>query len=93
MAKLYKTDGSIVDIEPKDKRKGFQLQELYDAIGCDIVEAIRFSKDEYFICDEEGLLKPNPIRNNKANDYITSVCGNNWDIHGNVVICKTKEFK
>lgn len=93
MAKLYKTDGSVVDIEPKDKRKGFQLQELYDAIECDLVECVRFSNTEIAICDEEGLLKPNPIRNDKANDYVTSVCGDDWDIHGNVVICKTKEFK
>ena len=93
MAKLYKYDGTVKDVEPKNKRKGFQLQELYDLIECDLVECVNFSDDEIAICDEEGWLKPNPQRNEKANDYITSASGDDWDICGNVVICKTEEFK
>ena len=93
MAKLYKIDGTIQEIEPKSKKKGFQLQELYDLIGCDLVECVNFSAEEIAICDEEGWLKESPQRNEKANDYITSICGDDWDICGNVVICKTEEFK
>lgn len=93
MAKLYKYDGTVKDVEPKNKKEGFQLQELYDLIGCDLVECVNFSSEEIAICDEEGWLKENPQRNKKANDYITSICGDDWDICGNVVICKTEEFK
>lgn len=93
MAKLYKCDGTVKDVEPKNKKDGFGLQELYDLIGCDLVECVNFSAEEIAICDEEGWLKPNPQRNEKANDYITGVSGYDWDICGNVVICKTEEFK
>ena len=93
MAKLYKCDGTVKDVEPKNKKDGFGLQELYDLIGCDLVEYVNFSAEEIAICDEEGWLKPNPQRNEKANDYITGVSGDDWDICGNVVICKTEEFK
>ena len=93
MAKLYKCDGTVKDVEPKNKKDGFGLQELYDLIGCDLVECVNFSADEIAICDEEGWLKPNPQRNEKANDYIIGVSGDDWDICGNVVICKTEEFK
>ena len=93
MAKLYKCDGTVKDVEPKNKKDGFGLQELYDLIGCDLVECVNFSAKEIAICDEEGWLKPNPQRNKKANDYITGVSGDDWDICGNVVICKTEEFK
>ena len=93
MAKLYKCDGTVKDVEPKNKKDGFGLQELYDLIGCDLVECVNFSAEEIAICDEEGWLKPNPKRNEKANDYIIGVSGDDWDICGNVVICKTEEFK
>ena len=93
MAKLYLTNGEVRDIEPKSKREGFTLQELYDAIKCDLVEHVVFSDKECFLCDEEGWLKPNPIRNEKVNEYITSVCGDDWDVCGNVVVCKIEEFK
>lgn len=93
MAKLYKCDGTVKDVEPKNKKEGFGLQELYDLIGCDLVQCVNFSAEEIAICDEEGWLKPNPQRNEKANDYITGVSGNDWNICGNVVICKTEEFK
>lgn len=42
MAKLYLTNGEVRDIEPKSKREGFTLQELYDAIQCDLVQHVVF---------------------------------------------------
>lgn len=93
MAKLYKLNGEVLDIEPKNPKKGFQLQELYDLIGCDLIQPIEFSKEEMFICDEEGWLKPDAQRNEKVNEYITNICGDDWDVAGNVVICKINELK
>lgn len=92
MAKLYLTNGEVRDIEPKSK-EGFTYQEFCDAIQCDLVESVIFSDKECFLCDEEGWLKPNHIRNEKANEYITSVCGDDWDVYGNVVVCKIEDFK
>ena len=33
------------------------LQELYDLIGCDLVELVQIDRDMVLICDEEGKLK------------------------------------
>lgn len=69
MAKLYKTNGEVVEITPKNKRKGFTLQECYDHIGCDLIDAQCISNDgdeTWFVADDEGLLKDKPILNVKV---------------------------
>ena len=38
MAKLYKSNGDIVDVEPKNGRT-FMLEELRELLTCDLVEA------------------------------------------------------
>ncbi len=67
-AKLIKTDGSIISIEPKNK-KHFEYKEVLDILKCDIIQTVGV-KDEkmIMICDEEGKLKNNPIVNEKATD-------------------------
>ena len=70
-AKLYKTDGSVQEVSPKDGKE-FSLQEMYDLIGCTIVElAIGKDGDQLgdIWCDEEGLLKSNWIPNVKATEF------------------------
>ncbi len=93
MAKLYKIDGTVVDVEPKDKKNGFQLQELYALIECDIIQPVLFTPDKWFICDEEGWLKSNAQRNKKANEYITSLCGYDWNVCGNIIFCNENDFQ
>lgn len=93
MAKLYKIDGTVVDVEPRDKKAGFQLQELYDLIGCDIIQPVCFVKGKWFICDEEGWLKPNARRNEKANEHIIGITGDDWDVCGNVIVCDERDFQ
>jgi hypothetical protein len=45
MAKLYKCDGTVKDVEPKNKKDGFGLQELYNLIGCRLVELVYLPND------------------------------------------------
>lgn len=43
---------------------------------------------------ENPVLKVGTIlKDNEGNQYITSVCGDDWDVCGNVVVCKISEFK
>lgn len=93
MAKLYKTDGSVVDVNPKNARKGFQLQELYDLIKCDCVDIKNYVKGKCFVCDDEGLLKPNPVCNEAANLVILNETGDYWGLVGNVLICADSDVK
>lgn len=96
MAKLYKTNGEVVEITPKNKRKGFSLQECYDHIGCDLIDAQCISNDgdeTWFVADDEGLLKDKPILNIKATAEARRLSGRAWTLFGNVIICSGKEFK
>lgn len=42
------------------------LEQMYAAIGCDVVELVRVGEGADLWCDEEGLLKPHPKLNYKA---------------------------
>lgn len=96
MAKLYKTNGEIVEITPKSELRGFSCHECCKHIGCDIVDAKCLSEDgdgTWFVFDDEGLLKPNPVYNIKATAEARRLSGLAWDLFGNVIICSGKEFK
>ena len=94
MAKLYKHDGTVKDVEPKNKKEGFGLQELYDLIECEMIQPVVYAPGKVFICDEEFRLREDweEKRNKTANDLIINETGDNWDLCGNVIICDTKEF-
>lgn len=88
MATLYKTDGSTIEVEPKSKEKGFQLEELYEMIGCDLIEIVRLPDNEHIlIVDEEGAIKDGV----PYNDIVSFMF---WThIFGNALYCKTNEIK
>lgn len=58
-AELIKTDGSRSPLVPKNGTD-FELDELYSAIGCDMIEIVRTSGGRIMVVDEEGLLKELP---------------------------------
>lgn len=88
MAKLISVDGTIKEIVPEDAKKGFQLKELYELIGTDIIELIHLPNNEIMIVDEEGTFKEPCIINEEA----TRLFGY-YSIVGNVVVCKSSQFK
>ena len=93
MAKLIKTDGTEIEVAPKKPRKGFTCAELYELIGCEIVEPVGpNAKSELMICDEMGKLNGSKV-NQKATDWYWKSFGPYDVIVGNVVICDNKQFK
>lgn len=55
MAKLYKSNGDIVDVEPKNGRT-FMLEELRELLTCDLVEPVFLKGGKIMLVDEEGKL-------------------------------------
>jgi len=73
MAKLIKTNGEILDITPKDGVH-FTFEEMHELIGCEYVQLVSLSNREYMIVDEEGALKPDRIKNEKATIAYQKIC-------------------
>lgn len=98
MGKLYKIDGTVTEITPKDPKRGFTLEECYGYIRCNLIDAKCLGEDEngvetWFICDDEGLLKDSPIYNLRATKRARDISGLKWKLFGNVIICSGEEFK
>lgn len=83
MAKIYRTNGDVENVEPKNGTD-FQLEELQDIVG-GYIECLNLSDGRLLVCNEEGKLKDLDF-NERANGY------SDW-IVGDVLICKTGEVK
>lgn len=89
MAKIYRANGDVEIVEPKNGRD-FQLEELQGIVG-GYIECLNLSVGRLLICNEEGKLKgldfneraTDLVRKNGYNDYIV----------GDVLLCKTGEVK
>ena len=93
MATLLKTDGTKVQVSPKNKR--FTLKELYELIGngCDMIERFGPSeKGESLIVDEEGNFRKSVIANWNATDWIAAEFGVMDVVVGNAVIVPQNEM-
>ena len=66
-------------------KKTPELQQLYDLIGCDLVESVRIDNDVLMIVDESGWLKEDPVPNFKASVLYS---GTPHSIAGNAVLLK-----
>lgn len=87
-AYVIKTDGTIVEVKPKNGRD-FQLKEMYELIGCDCIELVYPNPTQVMVVDEEGWLRDNPIVNKKA----SAIYGVPEAIVGNVLVCKKRMIK
>lgn len=89
MAKIYRANGDVEIVEPKNGTD-FQLEELQGIVG-GYIECLNLSVGRLLICNEEGKLKgldfneraTDLVRKNGYNDYIV----------GDVLLCKTGEVK
>ena len=54
MAKIYKTTGEVIEVEPKNG-KDFKLKELQEIVQ-GYIEIVNFSPTEYMVVNEEGHL-------------------------------------
>ena len=89
MSKIYKTDGTTVNVEPKNG-SDFSLEELQEIVG-GYIEVLYLNDKEILVCDEDGKLKgyglnyeaTKVVQSNGISDYIV----------GDVLICSTKEVR
>ena len=89
MAKIYRTNGDVENVEPKNGTD-FQLDEL-QAIVCGYIECLNLTDGTLLVCNEEGKLMHLPynakatelIRKNGYNDYIV----------GDALVCKSDEVR
>ena len=98
MATLIRVDGTKTVIVPKNKRKGFTLDEIYTALSCDTVQCINVNNgaEENMICDEEAKLKEGWVDriNYEATRIFDKSYGPGRDvIVGDVLMCNNKEWK
>lgn len=75
MAYIFKTDGTIVEVTPKNGSH-FSLKELRTHTNSDFVEIVRLPKmpDKIFIIDEEGK-----IYGKKENNLATAIMKGQYD--------------
>jgi Domain of unknown function (DUF3846) len=84
LAKLIKTTGETMEIEPKNKKK-FTLEELQGFVG-GYIEPVYLPKGEVMICNEEG--KIHGLEINVGATAIAYQFGLCQSIVGDVVICR-----
>jgi len=86
MGKLIKTDGTILEIEPKNK-PCFSLKEMQGFVG-GYIECVYLTDDKIMVVNEEGKLNGLPL-----NTVATKMYNNPHDIIvGNVIVLDAKEI-
>lgn len=98
MATLIKVDGTVKTVAPKSKRNGFSLKEVYDLLGCDMVQCVNVNNgaEENMLCDEEAKCKEGWMEriNAKATQIFDKSYGRGRDvIVGDVLMCTSKEWQ
>ena len=89
MAKIYKTDGEIVEVEPKNG-VDFSWEELRDIVGGSI--EIIFLPNKLVILNEYGKIKGFPF-NEKATMLAKGSINAGDYITGNVLVCNRDQIK
>lgn len=91
MAKLYKTDGSVIDVSPENGTD-FQLPELMDMVE-GYIEAPYYTENEVMVINEMGKVIGLDI-NKKATELYRKAHPESDDfIVGNALICSKNEIK
>lgn len=90
MAKIYKTNGEVLDIEPKNS-KDFSLEELQAVVG-GYIEIAEMKGGEFMVINEEGKLKGLPF-NEKATELYQKKVYQGDFIVGDVLVCKKNQVK
>lgn len=90
MAKIYKANGEVLDIEPKNGTD-FQLEELQAIVG-GFIQIIEINDTEIMVMNEEGKLETLPLNEKATAIYQSEVYAGDI-IVGDVLICKTEEVQ
>lgn len=84
MAKVIKADGTTIVVEPKNGTD-FELHEMYELIGCDIIEFVRVG-EKWLVVDEEGIMNRKPL-----NSEASKMAG--MTILGDALLCNINQIK
>lgn len=91
MAKLYKTNGEIVEVEPKNG-SDFSLEELQSFVD-GYIEIAFLNKERVIVINEEGKIKNLPYNEKATAEYNNAMRGRNDYIAGDALICKHNQIK
>lgn len=92
MGKWIKTDGTEVEVAPKDTKTWcYSLKELQDMVNGSI-EIVRLTKELIMVVNEEGAVNDLPI-NDKATAYACTFDVNSQFAFGNALVCRKGEVK
>lgn len=83
-AKIYKADGSIIDVKPNNGTD-FSIEELQDIVG-GFIEIVSLMGNEIMVINEEGKLIDLPF-NETATQMYQEVDGFYDYIAGDVLVC------
>lgn len=83
-AKIYKADGSIIDVKPNNGTD-FSLEELQEIVG-GYIEIVGLMDNEIMVINEEGKLIDLPL-NETATHMYQEVDGFYDYIVGDVLVC------
>ena len=89
MAKIYKTDGKIIEVEPKNG-VDFSWEELRDIVG-GFIEIV-FLPNKLVVLNEHGKIKGLSF-NEKATILAKSSINAGDYIAGNVLVCNRDQIK
>lgn len=91
MAKLYKTNGEIVEVEPKNG-SDFSLEELQSFVD-GYIEIAVLDKGRIMVFNEEGRIKNLPYNKNATAKYKKAIGCRADYIAGDALICKHNQIK
>lgn len=91
MATLIKQDGTKKEVEPNNG-SDFQLKEMYELIGCSMIQIIEIG-DQIMVIDEEGKFEPTPHKNEKATELASNYLFAGDYIAGDALVCESGEVK
>lgn len=89
MAKIYKANGEVLDIEPKNGTD-FKLEEL-QAIVEGHIELVYLPNNQLMVVNEEGKLMGLPYNENATEIYQERAYKGDFLV-GDVLICKNSEI-
>lgn len=86
MATIYKTNGGIIEIQPKNK-KDFKLKEMQDIVG-GYIEIVYLEDGRLMVVNEEGKVDGLDVNWNA-----TALVGGYDIIVGDVLVCNQSQIK
>lgn len=90
MARLYKTNGEVIEVSPKNNRD-FTLKELQNFVEGGI-EIINLTTKKILIVNEEGKINKLPF-NESATELWKKYYGRTDYIVGNALLCNSDEVR